>query len=234
MIPYKGEEGWAPSPEVFAAYADGELDSAGPSAALRKQIEGWLVEHPEAAGTVEAQRQVTEWCQVTTAPDPGEPAWTAMAQRLRALPLPPPQGRHWSRRAWLAVLGGTAAAALWLALSQLWPLTRPGVVRNEHTPPGGELPRPPRAGQEADVFEVATAAEVEILSVQGDDTGTLVVGELPVQGALVLLQPGEVTLTSVQPARDNMVPEIRTGPTAPMIWAPLEAEQEDPEDANQG
>jgi hypothetical protein len=57
---------------------------------------------------------------------------------------------------------------------------------------------------------------------------------LPVRGALVLLQPGEITLTSVEPTPDNMVPEVRTSGRAPMIWAPVDAEREDPEEPNQG
>jgi hypothetical protein len=66
--------------------------------------------------------------------------------------------------------------------------------------------------------------EVEILRVEGADTGTLVVGALPVHGPLELADPGEVTVTSIEPdARDQMVPVIRsTG--RPMIWARLDSE----------
>ncbi len=79
----------------------------------------------------------------------------------------------------------------------------------------------PAPVQDIEVFPVATAAEIAILRVEGADTHTLVVGELPVHGPLVLAGPGEVALTSVQPdARDQMMPHIRLdGPGRPLIWA---------------
>jgi len=98
----------------------------------------------------------------------------------------------------------------------MWSARRPGVERlPEATPPAEAAP-----------FSVAAAHEVEILNVDGADTPTLVVGELPVQGPLVLAAPGEVTVTSVQPAaRDNMVPEVNVqGPRRPMIWARAETD----------
>src|SRR5262249_48326011 len=79
-------------------------------------------------------------------------------------------------------------------------------------------------------FLVATEDEVEILSVQGADTATLLVGTLPVQGPLILVREGDVSLRSVQPAaKDNMVPDLfLQGTGAPMIWARTGAEREAP------
>lgn len=77
-------------------------------------------------------------------------------------------------------------------------------------------------------FPVATSNEVVILHIEGADTGMIVVGELPVQGPLVLVGPGEVVFTSVKPAPpDNMIPEVHAGgPGAPIIWAHAEPEEE--------
>jgi hypothetical protein len=65
-----------------------------------------------------------------------------------------------------------------------------------------------------------------VLLVDGADTQTLVVGQLPVQGPLVLAEPGDVERISSQPdALDNMVPTFRLhGPHRPMIWARLDEE----------
>jgi hypothetical protein len=73
---------------------------------------------------------------------------------------------------------------------------------------------------------VAAAHEVEIMNVEGADTQSLIVGELPVKGPLELAAPGEVTVTSVQPAaRDKMMPEVYVqGPGRPMIWATLKTD----------
>jgi hypothetical protein len=92
---------------------------------------------------------------------------------------------------------------------------------------GGRCGRPAggqdRPGQGADLepFPVATAAEIEIVRIDGADTGTIVVGTLPVTGPLVLAVAGEVTVTRVAPADDKMVPDMYLeGPDAPVIWAP--------------
>jgi hypothetical protein len=75
------------------------------------------------------------------------------------------------------------------------------------------------------VLAAATSQEVEILRVNGADTDVLVVGELPAQGPMLLAKAGDVTQVSVDPAADNMKPEVRVkGPDAPMIWAPLAPE----------
>jgi len=158
-----------------------------------------------------------------------------MAARLRALRLPPGKGRRWSRLTWLAALGGAGAACLWLALTVMFTQGRQEALAPDgQTPSGPPLVDASPRGEAMEAFPVATAAEVEILSVQGEDTATLVVGELPVEGSLLLLQADELTLTNVEPAHDNMVPEIRKGGSAFMIVAPLDVEREDPEETNQG
>ena len=75
-------------------------------------------------------------------------------------------------------------------------------------------------------FAVARAHEVEILNVEGADTHTLVVGDLPLKGLLELAGLGDVTVNSVQPAaRDNMLPDVHlSGPGRPMIWAKLDTD----------
>jgi hypothetical protein len=219
----KGDSGWAPSPELLAAYGDGELDGNGPCFAMRKRLEAWLADHPDAAASIEGQRRLAEWFRATSPPEPTGTAWAAVSARVQRLARPRSASTR-ARRVWLGVLGATAAAGLWLALGLL-------PTNHQHKLPGTAAPG--LSGDLAEAFAVATAAEVEILSVQGEDTASLPVGELPVQGSLVLLEPGEVTLTSVEPTQDNMVPAVRTGGNAPVIWAPVDAERVDPEELNQ-
>jgi hypothetical protein len=140
----------------------------------------------------------------------GPPCWPESSQR-RGSQLPGP--RYWGRIAGLLAL---TAAALWLALSLL-----PGPDGNQKA----SLVDPADDANEA--LPVALAEEIEILSVEEKDAPSLVVGELPVRGPLELLAPGEMDVTSVQPAdRDNMVPDYpRQGPATPMIWAHLDSER---------
>jgi hypothetical protein len=101
----------------------------------------------------------------------------------------------------------------------VWSLRSAPEVKPIVTLPAAVIP-----DESYEVLSVATMDEVEILRVEGADTGTLVVGALPVHGPLELADPGEVTVTSIEPdARDQMVPVMRsTG--RPMIWARLESE----------
>ena len=51
----------------------------------------------------------------------------------------------------------------------------------------------------------------------------LVVGEPPVRGPFRLASADDVSLESVDPAPDGMVPYVRMGEPHPMIVAPLDA-----------
>lgn len=103
------------------------------------------------------------------------------------------------------------AAAVWLAFA---------LFSTPHTDSARTDTAPPAA------FLVASSDEIEILSVDGAATSSLVVGQVPVQGSLELLSPGDVTLTSVQPAEgDNMMPRVHLkGHETPLIWARVDSE----------
>lgn len=215
----KGESSHRLRPELLAAYLDGELEGAGPQAALRQQVEDWLSRHSEAASEVRAHRQLQQIWQATSPPEPRRGAWAEVRGRIRrALDQPRPQPRfHW--RPWL--LGGSLAGFTGLAASLLvlvwlgalpWPQPRP----SRPTPAVDEL-----------VFPVASAHEIEILSVTGDDIGTLVVGEPPVDGPLVLLAPGEVSLTRVHSSGQDDEGEVSLEVARnPMIWFWREGDEE--------
>jgi anti-sigma factor RsiW len=189
------ESDWSPSPELLAAYEDGECEDSA-----KEKIEAWLAKHSEAVDQLMAQRQLRQLWHATTPAEPDAGAWTAILARIQASPHTPPTSGWRQSLGWIAGLLLAGAAAFLLMTS----------LRSR-----GEEP-----------FPVATADEVEILSVAGADTHTLVVGQLPVRGPLELLEPGEVTVTSVEPdARDNMVPQMHDRP--PMIWARLGSDDVD-------
>jgi hypothetical protein len=77
---------------------------------------------------------------------------------------------------------------------------------------------------EGEILPVATADEVVVLRIEGDDTGTLVVGQLPLSGPMVLAETGEIEQISSEPdARDQMIPQFRLR-GRPMIWARLDTD----------
>jgi hypothetical protein len=221
MTPF--DDAWSPEPDLLAAYFDGELDGQPDLAELRDQVSAWLSEHPEAYEVLGDYCRLSQLWRATTPPDPGPAVWRELEERV-CLHVQRPTGR-WRRARRVATVLASAAAvmlALWL-----------GFGRRAPQDAGAGLPQPPAppiVAPEIDVLPVATAAEITIIRVEGADTQTVVIGELPVHGALELLGPGEAALTSVQPdARDRMMPHVRMGGGhRPMIWARVEPEDHDP------
>ena len=211
---------WRPTPELLAAYFDGELVGSTDRDLLSRRVQDWLRRHPEAGADLADYRRLDRLWQETAPPDPGADAWLQLEARIAQAPTgTPAPPRRLSTGSWAATLLATAAAAalaVWLGFTHEW---TPSLAR----------PQPPPPAPVADVVEtlpVATADEIAILHVEGADTQTLVVGELPVQGVLELAAPGEVALTSVQPdIRDNMMPQLHIGGAQrPLIWAPVAQE----------
>jgi len=198
-----------PSPkwhEILAGYADGEFEGRDDLALLKQRVEDWLAEHPEARAELSQLRQLKQLWRDTTPPSPPPEVWLQMLAEVETV-----RPRSVRAGAWRRGAAACAAVAASIALlASIWWSTRPATVQ----------PLGP-ANEEDAPFAVAAAQEVEIMNVEGADTHTLVVGELPVKGPLELAAAGEVTVTSVQPAaRDNMMPEVYVqGPGRPMIWA---------------
>ncbi|HYT93361.1 MAG TPA: hypothetical protein VEL76_31885 [Gemmataceae bacterium] len=216
MMSRNDDEHRAPSPEQLAAYADGELDYPE-LAPLKRRVEEWLATHSEAAAEVEGQRSLTRLWQATTPVEPAESVWATVLARLEQMPQPATRTRSWLG-AWVAGILVACAAAVWLAVLFFQPRDREAVVDRKQ--PGKTNAAPKLAPQIEEPFEVALADEIEILSVRGADTGTLIVGEVPVRGALVLVAPGEVEVQRTDA-------ELRVA-GSPMIWTPLENERDDP------
>jgi hypothetical protein len=89
-----------------------------------------------------------------------------------------------------------------------------------------ESPTPPESSRSARIepLPVASPEDVDIISMNANDLGTLVVGEPPLRDPLDLATAGEVVIQSVQPDVDGMLPHVwGQGETTavPMIVAPL-------------
>jgi len=198
---------WGPSPEILAAYADGELEGRDDLVLLRQRVESWLLAHPEAQAHVADLRRLHRLCQQAAPPEPAAATWNAMLLRIDAARNQP--GPVSARSRWPRVAGWVAAsvACIGLAASLWWQ------PRN-HGPLNGTSAKV--SHDEEETFVVAQSSEVEILRVEGEDIHTLVVGQLPVKGSLELVSEGDVTLVAQQGGVDLV------GPRTPMIWARLD------------
>jgi hypothetical protein len=202
------EQGKKVPPEWLAAYADGEMDRNAALAPAKKELEEWLAEHPDGRADIDEQRRLQEIMQETAPVDPDSLAWAGVLARLQEAPRELANRRAWS---WgrLASFLAVTAAAIWL-VSFL--TTRPPTAA------------PLLTNSDDEVLLVATADEIEILSIEGDATDAFVVGESPVRGPLELLQAGEMKVTRVEPEVQRHV-RLVEGPATPMIWALLESER---------
>jgi len=205
----KHEDG-APEPEQLAAYVDGELDVEA-----HRRVEAWLAAHPDAASVVAGHGEIARLMRQTTPDLPSDACWEGLRTRIHKGLVPPGQGSPGpSNRFWRWGLGvaTTAAAVLWISLAQRNP-----------------APQAPRAAtgveSELEPLVLASRGEVEIHSVAANDLEVLLVGEPPLQEALILASAGDVAVRSVQPDVDGMVPDMSGmgGQTPPMIVVPLGA-----------
>ena len=195
---------WKPTPEQLAAFGDGEL--TGPES---DRVAAYLADRADAQSELAAQRRLKQLFDATVPADPTEAVWRRVLDAARAEPPSRPARR--SPATWTALgiaLAACAAVAVFLA-------GRP-------TPPANDTK--PRV--EVEVLEVATAAEIQILHVEGRDTATIVVGEMPLAGEMVLADAGEIEVTSVSPAsRDRMMPVVHVEGRRPMIWARMDSDE---------
>ncbi len=192
-----------PTPEKLAAYADGELP-----AAERARVEASLDNCPEALAELESLRRLDSLCRRTAALEPPPEAWDVTLARVHAA-LPAPRSLPWRRPARRPVFpvftAAAAAVAVVLLGRSFWPAPRVPVTVN--AVPGLAGP-----------VNLADARDVEIISMDGDDTGRLLVGRPPVPEGLVLAGPGDVTLVRMEPFEGAM-PDMRQD-GAPIVFPP--------------
>ncbi|MBL8799365.1 MAG: hypothetical protein JNM56_36115 [Planctomycetia bacterium] len=147
----------------------------------------------------------------TVAPEPSEAAWRRLQERIDRQAAPTLAGlrRRASRRPlYFARLLVPVAAAVLLAAVWFRSVPNPPTPATEH----------------ADVFPMAAADDVEIVSMEGGDYSALVVGKPPLSEPMVLVAHGDATEIHVRPDVDGMVPtvaKLADGLATTMIVAPL-------------
>ena len=217
---------WQPDPQLLAAYFDGELDDRADLADLRTRLEAWLKCHPDAFAVQQESQALRNLWQETMPPEPGDEVWSQMLQRIDAARQPLPSAARGKRRFAVGAIAIGLALGFGLVLSlwQLIPSSGGDGVASVVTPEK----HAPGEAEESEVLPVATASEVVILRVAGEDTDALVVGELPLHGPMELAEPGEIRFFQVQPASKDHVPQrVRLeGPNRPIIWARAETEED--------
>lgn len=209
-----------PDPELLAAYLDGEFEGRDGLDDLRGKVESWLESDPAAQELARDYRHLRRLCTDLSAPEVSPAVWARMLNRVRDRAMHSARSAPARRKTGVlplkAALSALAAGLVVLFLS--WYTTPPAPQA-----PARPNPEPHAAASQAQeedfIFPVARADEVTILQVEGNDIATLVVGRLPLQGLLELVTQEEVSITSMEPAEDNMVPEIFVGTRGPMIWA---------------
>jgi len=218
---------WTPRPELLAAYADGEFEGRDKLEPLRRRLEAWLARHSHAQEELAQYRTLRRLWLASTPREPAGNPWPAMQARLERLCGPCSALREKSSAGrWVAAYLGVAASLVLAGL--VWNALRIPVPRDQ---PNRNGPSLVRATDDLEPFPVATEAEIVILRVEGQDTPSVVVGQLPLQGPLEVAAREDVTVTSVQPhGPNNMVPTVHgRGPGAPLLlWAITDSEKTEP------
>lgn len=205
---------WEPDPEQLAAYFDGELEGRDELAPLRERIEQWLSDNPKGRTESGQFRQFLRLWQQTTPQEPSNAVWNQMWRSIQSPAVPKPRrtASRWKPVAWVA---GIAAC-----LALVW------VLAGNREPDKIKLAEKPivKGAEEDEIFPVAVADEIRILRVEGRPyTQAMIVGQLPLDGPLELLENDEMSVTSIKPdTRDR--PLASVGKDRPIIWAKLETE----------
>jgi hypothetical protein len=198
-------------PESLAAYADGELGPAD-----QAHVERWLADHPEARELLEDQESLgpknIEFWQAVRPPEPSRRQWAAARRGISG------RARGPAARRWLPWVGSLAFAATATAATVFFAL--PPV--NQPAPAPVAAPQP--AGRDDEPYAMASADEVQIISLPEEAAHLLVVGEHPLRGQMVVLaKSDEVEFLGIGTDLAGRFPEFPTDVApddAPMIWAP--------------
>ena len=189
-----------PTPETFAAYVDGELKPAE-----RASFERWLAVNPDHRAELSAHRRLGRLCEISRQADPDDETWTAVLAGISDR-LPVPAVAHTRRRFPLLWLAGIAAAAAAVAL--IW------ILSGRKGPPA---PAPSPERELADLpFAVASPDDVDFTSLSNADDDVVLVGRLPLEGALILADPGDVRIEDMN-LRQGIEVKFPDGPGEPPV-----------------
>ncbi len=244
----------SPRDAELTAYLDGEL---APEA--RARVEAWLAAESAAGNDVEADQRLRDLFEEGAIEPPSPHRWHAVLDRIEAAACPAGKGRAakvWRLAAWFTA-AAAVLAGVWLGGAQWF---RPGPADDNPRPDTaaievfqvvaerdvviddmdpfdvrsivrGSVPRTvPAEMFRRRALEVANAEEVAVITMDGNDTDVLVVGEAPVMGNLVMARRGEVRVDHiVSQGRESMRPYLHEpgGSGMPMIMVPLKTVRRD-------
>lgn len=141
-----------PTPELLAAYADGEFEGREALLPLRRLLDDWIGAHPDAQAELSSLRRLRLLCEAAAPAEPSEAQWRRC---IDAVVLPnraplPLRTRRRKRLGWRKA----AAAALLAAVAVLWSCI-----------PQAELPTAEGAG----IVQAETAASASQAAGQADE-----------------------------------------------------------------
>jgi len=191
-----------PSPEQLAAYVDGDLEPDS-----RDQVEAWLADHPRVGAGLNADRDLDLLFHETVPPEPSPDAWAATLAHVHSRISDRAAVRRSSRWGLRLVVGLASAATVFAAALLVPPFLH-------HDGPGGGQPVREEDGDEP--FLVASAQEVNIISMDASDADAVVLG-MPLLGSFPLAEPDDIEVLDAEPPHaDGPVPWLEEGPV-PMI-----------------
>lgn len=204
--------------ELLAAYVDGELNGTACA-----QVEAWLAEHPEAYAILEDQREFCRknadfWNLVETT-EPANRQWQEVYRTIENRVIPPMTAKARRRTAWYLApalaMSGLAAAVLLFVVSV-----------NPRLPVGGSGSSPlsvaPAVNEDDEVFQVATADDVELIQLPEEASSLIVVGRHPMADTpLVLATTPDVDIYNLGPDDQGRMPHVEmiAGPNAAILVA---------------
>jgi hypothetical protein len=213
----------------------------------QSELKDWLAQHPEESARLHDLQDLVRLYQQSRPPEPSELAWSELSGGVLAKMSASAQEisrpgadtriprRHFPQR-WLrsGFLGAAAAAAIVLAL-----VLRQG--KKSDVGPAGSIARsnpnaeaqPNRRNPDdllalAGDLSIIDPNDVDLVSMEGNDSTLLVVGNPPVSEALVLMKAGDVSVARVDP---DVKVHLATDPdSSPMIVVPIRSkESKDPD-----
>jgi hypothetical protein len=213
---------WQPAPEDLTAYVDGQLD-----ARRRRELEAWLLYHPEMSAELEAHQRLARLWRKTSPESPVPGRWSNLHRKIFSV-FAAGHGTTSARRPrrwWvLPVIIGAYAATGLLAIVILYrsgffavkkpnniQLRQIGSVMNDTDPPATDQ----------QVMEVLSDDEVEIITMDLRDSRAIIVGAPPLKGDLALLSPDEVEAVAIKLENGVQSPPEMNPEPAPMLWVPI-------------
>lgn len=174
---------------------------------------------PQESGEDEPLLRLARLYRENAPAEPTPDAWNAALERIARQAIVPPAARRmrWRLFAGLAAAAAATVGGMLLART-LWPTSSSDPV----DPSRMVRPAPLRPGKvrpvdEDEVYPVASAREVNIISIDVRDADRVAMGR-PLLGVFELAAPEDIEVVEVEPdPEEGRRPRLQRGPALPMI-----------------